>query len=156
MSTSNDAGEHASPRMYFLQDEAASLAPGRQLPAPGAGSAVLLADDSSDMRELLKEILEDAGHRVQVASDGHEALERLRAGCFDVVVSDVRMPRLDGLGLTRAIRGEPALAHLPVVLVTSQVTPAHRERALAAGASAYLAKGSFGSADLDRVVRRVA
>ena len=85
MSTSNDAGEHASPRMYFLQDEAASLAPGRQLPAPGAGSAVLLADDCSDMRELLKEILEDAGHRVQVASDGHEALERLRAGCFDVV-----------------------------------------------------------------------
>jgi two-component system chemotaxis sensor kinase CheA len=127
---------------------------GRQ-PAPHAavsarplGRTVLLAEDSITSRTLLKNILELAGHRVEVAVDGAEALQRLREASFDVVVSDVEMPRLDGIGLTRAIRADPALAHLPVVLVTSLGSPDDRERGAEAGANAYLVKSSFDQGNL--------
>jgi len=112
------------------------------------GRAVLLAEDSITSRTLLKNILELAGHQVEVAVDGVEALAKLQAGRFDVVVSDVEMPRLDGIGLTQAIRGDPALAQLPVVLVTSLSSPADRERGAEAGANAYIVKSSFDQGSL--------
>jgi two-component system chemotaxis sensor kinase CheA len=85
---------------------------------------------------------------VEVAVDGAEALDKLRAGRFDLVVSDVEMPRLDGIGLTEAIRRDPALAQLPVVLVTSLASAADRERGAEAGANAYIVKSSFDQGDL--------
>jgi two-component system chemotaxis sensor kinase CheA len=107
------------------------------------GRSVLVAEDSITSRTLLKNILELAGHRVDVAVDGEEALAKLRSGSYDLVVSDVEMPRLDGIALTQAIRREPALAQLPVVLVTSLASPADRERGAEAGANAYIVKSSF-------------
>lgn len=112
------------------------------------GRSVLLAEDSITSRTLLKNILELAGHRVELAVDGAEALDKLRSGGFDLVVSDVEMPRLDGIALTQAIRRDPALAHLPVVLVTSLASPADRERGAEAGANAYIVKSSFDQGNL--------
>jgi CheY-like chemotaxis protein len=121
---------------------------------PPTGSLILLADDSPLMRELLTAMLDAAGHRVEGAADGREALEMLKATPFDMVVSDVHMPRLDGLSLTRAIRSDPALAHLPVVLVTSLAASDDRERGLAAGANAYVDKTTLDPADLLGTIRR--
>jgi two-component system chemotaxis sensor kinase CheA len=123
---------------------------------PAAGRQVLLVDDSRMTRELLRDLLERAGHRVVEVADADEALRALKARHFDFVVSDVQMPRRDGVELVRAIRGDPAFARLPVVLVTSSISPAGRQRGLEAGADAYISKGSFDPADLPALARRLA
>jgi two-component system chemotaxis sensor kinase CheA len=134
-----------------LRDGGRSLAP-----APVAARArrhsVLVAEDSITSRTLLKNILELAGYRVEVAVDGAEALDKLRAGAFDVVVSDIEMPRLDGIALTQAIRADAALAALPVILVTSLASPADRERGAEAGANAYIVKSGFDQGNLLQAV----
>ncbi|WP_332815753.1 hybrid sensor histidine kinase/response regulator [Ramlibacter sp.] len=133
----------------------ASAEPAR-IQARRQGRSVLLAEDSITSRTLLKNILELAGHSVEVAVDGAQALEKLRAGRFDVVVSDIEMPRLDGIGLTRAIRRDPAFAHLPVVLVTSLGSPADRERGADAGANAYIVKRGFDQGNLLQAITELA
>lgn len=114
---------------------------------------VLVAEDSATSRLLLKHLLEGAGWSVDTAVDGLDALSRLRGTRYDVVVSDVEMPQMDGLALTASIRANPATAELPVVLVTSLQTPEQREAGLRAGADAYFTKGSF---DQDRLLATVA
>jgi two-component system chemotaxis sensor kinase CheA len=118
--------------------------------------AVLVAEDSITSRTLLKNILESAGYPVTTAVDGAEALAALRAGEFGLVVSDIDMPRLDGFGLTAAIRADERLARLPVVLVSARETREDRERGVDVGASAYLVKSSFDQSDLLSVVARLA
>ena len=76
------------------------------------------------------------------------ALARLRAHAFDLVVADVEMPNLDGFGLTRAVRAEPDLEELPVVLVTGLGDAEDRARGLQAGANAYLPKETFDQREL--------
>ena len=116
---------------------------------------VLLAEDSITSRTLLKNILELAGWNVELAADGAEALARLRTGHFDVVVSDIEMPNLDGIGLTRAIRADQALARLPVILVTSLASREDRERGAEAGASAYIVKSSFDQGNLLQAIEEL-
>jgi two-component system chemotaxis sensor kinase CheA len=124
-------------------------------PAAAAGRRVLVVEDSVTSRLLLKHILEGAGCSVDTAADGLDALSRLRGGRYDVVVSDVEMPNMDGLALTASIRANPATAELPVILVTSLQTPEQREAGLRAGADAYFTKGSFDQDRLLATVRRV-
>jgi two-component system chemotaxis sensor kinase CheA len=124
-------------------------------PAAAAGRRVLVVEDSVTSRLLLKHILEGAGCSVDTAADGLEALSRLRGARYDVVVSDVEMPNMDGLSLTASIRANPATAELPVILVTSLQTPEQREAGLRAGADAYFTKGSFDQDRLLATVRRV-
>ncbi|WP_448382700.1 hybrid sensor histidine kinase/response regulator [Desulfosoma sp.] len=81
--------------------------------------SVLVAEDSVTSRTLLKNILEGAGYAVRTAVDGQEALSRLREEPVEAVVSDVEMPRMNGFDLTRAIRQDEKLKHVPVILVTS-------------------------------------
>ena len=87
---------------------------------PGSRShTVLVVDDEPNVRSLYIDALEEAGHRVEVASDGAEALHRLRTGPLPcVVLTDVRMPRMDGWELSRAVDDDPQLASVPVVTVT--------------------------------------
>lgn len=126
-------------------------------PAPAAGPRkVLVVEDSVTSRLLLKHILEGAGYAVDTAVDGLDAQSRLRTGRYDVVVSDVEMPNMDGLALTASIRATPATAELPVILVTTLQTPEQREAGLRAGADAYFTKGSFDQDRLLATVRRVA
>lgn len=120
-----------------------------------ARARVLLAEDSITSRLLLKGILESAGHEVGTAADGMEAFTALRSGNFDLLVSDIEMPRLNGFDLTARVRADPVLANLPVVLVTALASAADRERGIDAGANAYIAKGSFDQRDLLGAVRRL-
>ncbi|WP_413674839.1 response regulator [Massilia cellulosiltytica] len=148
-----------------LEDAGAAALAGRGLagaaaaaaPAPAAGPRkVLVVEDSVTSRLLLKHILEGAGYAVDTAVDGLDAQSRLRTGRYDVVVSDVEMPNMDGLALTASIRATPATAELPVILVTSLQTPEQREAGLRVGADAYFTKGSFDQDRLLATVRRVA
>lgn len=127
----------------------------RKAAAPAVKS-VLVAEDSITSRTLLKGILEGAGYRVETAADGVDAFTALRSGAFDVVVSDVDMPRLNGFGLTARIRADKKLADLPVVLVTALESREDREQGIDVGASAYIVKSSFDQGNLLEVVRRLA
>ncbi len=114
---------------------------------PERQAHILVVDDSITTRTLEKNILEAAGYHVVLATDGVEAFDTLQrmtdnGGC-DLLLSDIDMPRLNGFDLTRQIRADTHFQHLPIVLVTSLDTPAHRERGIAAGADAYIVKRSF-------------
>ncbi|MES1166747.1 MAG: chemotaxis protein CheW, partial [Pseudomonadota bacterium] len=107
-----------------------SAAPGAVTPvAPGA-KLVLVVDDSATSRMLIKGMLESAGYKVTTAVDGLDAFARLREQKFDLLVSDVEMPRLNGFDLTARIRADKKLAELPVVLVTARETREDREHCI--------------------------
>jgi len=114
---------------------------------------VVVADDSITTRSLHRQVLEAAGYQVDTAADGDEALRILRARGADLLVSDIHMPRMDGLTLTRKLRDEPALGSLPVVLVSSLDSDADLERAKDAGATAYLTKGAYQRGELLKLVQ---
>ncbi len=118
--------------------------------------SILVADDSITSRTLLKHILESAGFKVTTTVNGLEALEALRSNSFDLVLSDVQMPRLSGLDLTARIRADQRLAHLPVVLITALASPEDRARGVDVGANAYLVKSDFDETSLLEIVRRLA
>ena len=93
---------------------------------------------------------------MKTAVDGMEAFTLLRAERFDLVVSDVEMPRMNGFDLTARIRADKKLAELPVVLVTALESREDRERGIDVGANAYLVKSSFDQSNLLEAVRRLA
>jgi len=116
---------------------------------------VLVVEDSVTSRMLLKGMLESAGYVVTTAVDGADALVKMNEARPDLVVTDVQMPRMDGLELTRRIREDETLAALPVVLVTSLGSQTDRERGVDAGANAYIIKSSFDQGNLLDTVRRL-
>lgn len=118
--------------------------------------SILVAEDSITSRMLLKGILEGAGYSVKTAVDGMEAFTLLRAERFDLVVSDVEMPRLNGFDLTARIRADRKLAETPVILVTALASREDRERGIDVGANAYLVKSSFDQSNLLETVRQLA
>lgn len=111
--------------------------------AAHAPRRVLVVDDSAITRELERTILEAAGYQVETAVDGRDGLAKLKSRGFDLVVSDVQMPGLDGFGLAAAIRADPNLVGLPIVIVSSRESEEDRRRGLEVGVQAYLGKGSF-------------
>lgn len=114
---------------------------------------VLIVDDSLTVRELQRKLLEHYGYRVEVAVDGMDGWNALRQTPFDLVVSDVDMPRLDGIELVRRIRQDPSLKALPVMILSYKDREDDRQRGLEAGADYYLTKGSFQSdALIDAVI----
>jgi len=126
---------------------AAQLAPGPV--------RVLLVDDSRVTREMLRRVLEDGGFEVTSFGSAEEALRALEDGGFDCVVTDIEMPDMNGLELTRALRANPALAQLPVVVVSTRNRPEDHRAGLAAGADAYLAKQGLEARELLAVVARL-
>ena len=116
---------------------------------------VLVADDSITTRSLLRSVLEGGGYRVRTASDGDEALRIARSEPIDLVVSDVRMPRLDGIGLLQRLRSDPRTSTLPLVLFSGANNDEDKQRGLSAGASAYLAKSDFERGQLVDVVTQL-
>lgn len=113
---------------------------------------VLVVDDMVTARMLVRNIFELAGYLVGTASDGMEAFELLHSEQFDCVVSDLEMPRMDGIALTQAIRGDAKLRDLPVILITNMASREDRERGVSAGANAYFIKSNFDQANLLDVV----
>jgi two-component system chemotaxis sensor kinase CheA len=123
-------------------------------PPPRRG-ALLVVDDALTVRELQRAILERAGYRVRTAADGPAALAALADAPADLVLTDVEMPGMDGFDLTRAIRATPALASVPVIILTSRATDEDRRRGLDAGADGYLLKSTFDQGGLIAAVERL-
>ena len=117
--------------------------------------SVLVVDDSITSRMLLKNILETSGYDVKTAIDGIEGWTTMRNEAFDLVVTDVEMPRMDGLELTAKIRADERLGNMPIVLVTSRASREDRERGIDVGANAYVVKGEFDQTNLLEIVKRL-
>lgn len=101
---------------------------------------VLIVDDKATSRELIRTVLEQAGHAVFEAGDGKEAVRRAGEILPDLIVLDLHMPELDGFGALQELRGDPRFATTPIVALTASAMQGDRERALAAGFTGYIAK----------------
>lgn len=117
--------------------------------------SILVAEDSITARTLVKNILESAGYRVKTAVDGVDAFTALKTEKFDLVVSDVDMPRMNGFDLTAKIRADQKLSEMPVVLVTALESREDRERGIDVGANAYIMKSQFDQSNLLEVIQRL-
>lgn len=115
-------------------------------------TAILVVDDSLTNRTLERNMLASLGYAVDVAVDGREAWAKLQQTSYDLLVTDVQMPEMDGLELTRRVRADPQLRQLPVILVTSRGRQSDIELGAAAGADEYLVKGQF---DQDKLLQAV-
>jgi two-component system sensor histidine kinase and response regulator WspE len=104
---------------------------------------VLVVDDSITVREVERQLLRNQGYDVTVAVDGQQGLNMVQSDIFDLVVSDIDMPRMNGLELVRALRADPGLSNLPVIIVSYKEREDDRLRGLEAGANTYLTKSSF-------------
>ncbi|HYN75374.1 MAG TPA: response regulator, partial [Candidatus Limnocylindria bacterium] len=127
------------------------------LPAVSANkrARVLVVEDSIGVRELQRVILEGAGYEVTTAVDGQDGAGRLAGDPFDLVLSDVEMPGMDGFTLTRTLRRTRGWEDVPVVIMTSRGDDADKRAGLDAGANAYLLKSDFDQAELVDTVRRL-
>ena len=113
---------------------------------------ILVVDDSSLARLYCRDVLERAGFEVEQAINGIEAMEKVLARAFDLVIVDVNMPRMDGFSFIRTLRASaPVVAELPTMVVTTEADQQDREDARAAGANFYLVK-PVSEADLVRHV----
>ncbi len=122
------------------------------VPAP-VRKRVLVVDDSLTVRELERKLLEAAGYATEVAVDGMDGWNAVRGGGFDLIITDVDMPRLDGIELATLIKQDSQLKSLPVMIVSYKDREADRLRGLEAGADYYLTKGSFQDESLLQAVR---
>lgn len=114
---------------------------------------ILVADDSVNTREIEKSILESYGYKVDVAADGMEAYERAQNFNYDLIVTDVEMPVLDGLSLTGKLRQNARYKHTPIIIVSSREREEDKRKGVQAGANAYIVKGSFEQSNLLETVR---
>ncbi len=117
--------------------------------------SILVVEDSITSRALLKNILESAGYNITTAVDGIDAYTTLKTGTFDLIVSDVEMPRMDGFDLTAKLRSDKQFTQMPIVLVTALESREHRERGIDVGANAYIVKSSFDQSNLLEIIRRL-
>jgi two-component system chemotaxis sensor kinase CheA len=116
---------------------------------------ILIAEDSITSRTLLKSILESAGYQVTTAVDGLDAFTKARSQDFDLLVSDVDMPRMNGFELTTKIKNDNKLNEIPVILVTALESREDREKGIEVGADAYIVKSSFDQENLLEVIKKL-
>lgn len=114
---------------------------------------ILIVDDSASMRQLVAFALEDAGHSVVQAVDGQDALSKADGGSFDMVVTDLNMPNVDGLDLIRGLRQKPAYKFTPIVMLTTESQDSKKQEGRSAGASGWIVK-PFTPEQLLGVVRK--
>jgi two-component system, chemotaxis family, chemotaxis protein CheY len=115
---------------------------------------ILAVDDSPSMREMIRIALGEAGFLVTEVADGRLALEMARQSSFDLVLSDVHMPNMDGIALIRALRSEPAYRHTPILMLTTESSPEHKREGKQAGATGWIVK-PFDPAQLIATMKRV-
>lgn len=166
------AGVEAASGGVLLEDGSVAivLAPGalirtaqavRRRWAPAGATArkeaplILVVDDSITTRTLEKSVLEAQGFRVRLSVDGVDALAQLRRERPDLVIADVEMPRMDGFELLHTMKGDPELASLPVILVTSRDSDEDRRKGLALGADAYIVKQRFDQGELMATISQI-
>jgi two-component system chemotaxis response regulator CheY len=115
---------------------------------------ILTVDDSPSMREMVRIALTGAGFDVMQASDGAQALELARGAAFDLVLSDVHMPNMDGIALIRALRAESAYKHTPILMLTTEGSSDRKREGKEAGATGWIVK-PFDPAQLIATMHRV-
>ena len=101
---------------------------------------ILAVDDSASMRQMVTYTLKQQGYEVTEAVDGTDALTPATAGGFDLVITDVNMPKMDGITLVRELRGLPAFKFTPILLLTTESAPEKKQEGKAAGATGWLVK----------------
>ena len=115
----------------------------------------LIVDDFSTMRRIVRNLLKELGYvTADEAEDGAIALQRLKSGDFDFVITDWNMPNMDGLQLLQAIRGDAALKHLPVMMITAEAKKENIIVAAQSGASGYIVK-PFTAATLSEKLAKI-
>ncbi|MFN7147230.1 MAG: response regulator, partial [Myxococcota bacterium] len=128
----------------------------REASAPTAPRLPLLVvDDSLTTRVLEQSILETAGYEVDLASSGEAALGLLRRKAYALVLVDVEMDGMDGFRFIETLRADPAIAHIPCILVTSRASAADFQRGRDVGAAGYVVKGDFRQEEFLALVRRL-
>lgn len=115
---------------------------------------ILAVDDSFSIRQLLSSTLEQFGYRVVEAANGREGLEKLADIAADLIISDLHMPDLDGIGFIHAVRGTDAHRFVPIIMLTTEHQAALRQAGTAAGATAWLTK-PFKPQELLAIIKRV-
>jgi two-component system, chemotaxis family, sensor histidine kinase and response regulator WspE len=125
---------------------------GEEVDARSSRRRVLVVDDSLTVRELERKLLGQAGYEVEIAVDGVDGWNAVRSSDFDLVVTDIDMPRMDGIELVKMIKQDPKLGKLPVMIVSYKDREEDRARGLEAGADYYLTKGSFHDDTLQQAV----
>lgn len=117
-------------------------------------ASILISDDSSSMRQMLCYTLSAAQYEVQEASNGSKALELAKQHRFDLIITDINMPALDGLSLVRALRDLPDYQFKPILLLTTETDPEVKKEAKTAGATGWISK-PFDPDKLLAAVRKV-
>ena len=115
---------------------------------------VLAVDDSKTMRDMIAFALRGAGFQVEAAEDGEAALGSLATASFDLIITDLNMPKLDGRALIRSVRAMPQYRDIPIVILSSECDCANQAVGKAAGADGWLIK-PFSSEQLVELVQRV-
>jgi two-component system chemotaxis sensor kinase CheA/two-component system sensor histidine kinase and response regulator WspE len=116
---------------------------------------ILLVDDSAIAREAEAALLRSLGHEVDEAVDGEDGWQRLQGGAYQVLITDVQMPVLDGIDLTRRVKATPRFLKLPIVILSSLSAPEERRRGVNAGADAYMVKGELDGEALAGTLERL-
>ena len=115
---------------------------------------IMTVDDSATIRQMVALTLRDAGYEVLEAVDGRDALERLAKESVDMLITDLNMPNLDGVGLIREVRAQPANRFIPIIMLTTESHDSKKQEGKAAGASGWIVK-PFKPEQLLGVVRMV-
>lgn len=115
---------------------------------------ILAADDSPSVRQVVEFVLSDAGYEVTLAVDGQDALAQLNRGPVSLIVTDLNMPNLDGVGLIRAVRSSPVHRLTPILMVTTESSSQKKQEGKAAGATGWVVK-PFAPDQLLNVVRKL-
>jgi two-component system chemotaxis sensor kinase CheA/two-component system sensor histidine kinase and response regulator WspE len=116
---------------------------------------ILLVDDSAIAREAEAALIRSLGHEVDEAVDGEDGWKKLQSGAYHLLATDVQMPVLDGIDLTRRVKATPRFLKLPIVILSSLSAPEERRRGVDAGADAYIVKGELDPENLAATFERL-
>ncbi|MBI2265844.1 MAG: response regulator, partial [Armatimonadetes bacterium] len=160
--TLNDLGEAVL--VFHTPHLASSLIKPERITTRGTGEEapqkrkipeILVVDDSQLIRDVLREILETEGYNVQLAVDGQDALERAEAFSFDIVVTDVEMPRMNGFDLLTSLRQSEAYRRTPILIVSARETDQDKRRGLELGATAYIGKSKLQKKEFTNLLQSI-
>ena len=115
---------------------------------------ILAVDDSLSIRQMVSHTLQDAGYDVTTANDGQDGLNKAKAGQFDIIISDVNMPIMDGLEFVRQVRTEAAYRFTPILMLTTETSAEKKAEGKQAGATGWIVK-PFNPETLVKTIQRV-
>ncbi len=118
------------------------------------GKVIMTADDSASIRQMVSFTLKGAGYDVIEASDGKDALAKLSGATVHMLITDLNMPNLDGIGLIREVRAKPAYKFIPIIMLTTESQDTKKQEGKSAGATGWIVK-PFKPEQLLAVVKKV-